>query len=160
MPPNNGWSEGHFDAVVVCIDNNFSWPKSGLQAGWPTQGIGLEILGKVYIEYTKKRLALEDSQYPQYRHSMAQMLYNKNSNFHSKLKRAATTAVHQHYKELHIPEGVRWTLTQHHKSCKEFATMVPYYAVGLVTAAIKVVLIAYQDHGQPKVPTINEDSCG
>lgn len=39
-----------------------------------TQGIGLEILAEVYVEYNEKHLALEDDQYPEYRHSMARLV--------------------------------------------------------------------------------------
>lgn len=39
-----------------------------------TQGIALEILAEVHVEYRQKHLALEDNQYPEYRHSMARLV--------------------------------------------------------------------------------------
>lgn len=39
-------------------------------------------------------------------------LYNENGNFRTDLKRTTMDAVRQHYTELQIPEGSRWTAKQ------------------------------------------------
>lgn len=39
-----------------------------------TQGVGLEILAEVHVEYCQRNIALEDNQYPEFRHSMARLV--------------------------------------------------------------------------------------
>ncbi|KIK77858.1 hypothetical protein PAXRUDRAFT_165562, partial [Paxillus rubicundulus Ve08.2h10] len=103
--------------VLVCAHYATQNPFITLEA--VTQGIGLETLGEVYIEYTNKCLALKDGQYPQHRHSM---LYNKNGNFHSELKRITVDAVWMHYQELQVPKGTKWTSKQGIEYAKKAAS--------------------------------------